>query len=229
MFKKPVFHIIHNSYLYPEIVDAEYKNYIVYNSQWIKDKLNYKHPSYILPPPVDYRHYDVGGVPDHNTYYTLINVNENKGGHILVEIAKAMPHKQFLGVIGSYDEQITQKLPNLTYIEKTTDIREVMKKTRVLLMPSEYESWGRTATEAMSSGIPVICTDTPGLVENCGKAGIYIKDRNDIENWVQEIKKLDDAKAYLAASKKAKARSREHDPREALDGFEKWVREMANK
>ena len=30
-------------------------------------------------------------------------------------------------------------------------------------MPSDYESWGRTATEAMCSGIPVICSEANGL------------------------------------------------------------------
>ena len=92
-------------------------------------------------------------------------------------------------------------------------------------MPSEYESWGRTATEAMCSGIPVICTNGDGLMENCGKAGIYIKKRNDIKSWIDAINSLDEEKAYLSASKKAKARGREHDPRKKLDEFERWVKE----
>jgi glycosyltransferase involved in cell wall biosynthesis len=96
-------------------------------------------------------------------------------------------------------------------------------------MPSKYESWGITATEAMCCGIPVISTEAEGLKENCAKAGIFIKDRNDIESWVKEITKLDDAKAYAAASKKAKGRGREHDPRKALDEFEQWLREEVNK
>jgi len=68
-----------------------------------------------------------------------------------------------------------------------------------------------------------------GLVENCGKAGIFIKDRNDIKSWVKAITELDDAKKYSEASKKAKERSREHDPRKTLDEFESWFREMVNK
>lgn len=229
LYKKPLFHLIHNTHKYPEIEGAMSSQHIVYNSLWAKDKLGYKWSNFILTPPTDYRDFVIDGEAIDNEYITLINLNENKGGNIFYEIAKAMPHKKFLGVRGSYDEQIEKDLPNLTYINKTTNILNVYNKTRILLMPSKYESWGMTATEAMSCGIPVISSEAEGLKENCGKAGIFIKNRDDIKSWVNEITKLDDAKAYNAASKKVKARAKEHDPRKKLDEFEEWMREMVYK
>lgn len=226
VYKKPVFHLIHNSHKYPEIVNANANQHIVYNSFWLKEKLNYEWPNFILTPPVDYRIYDLGIDPWKNEYITLINTNENKGGKIFEKIAEAMPNKRFLGVLGSYDKQVKGNLPNIKYVPNTSEILQYYRQTRILLMPSEYESWGRTATEAMCSGIPVICSMAEGLKENCGNAGIYIKDRNDIKSWVNAINKLDDKKAYEEASRKAKSRSRDHDPSKALDEFEKWVREM---
>ncbi len=229
MYRKPVFHLIHNSHPYPEIIDAEKKQHIIYNSLWLKELLNYNFSNFIVTPPVDYNYYDLENEPEKSEYITLINLNENKGGKIFGEIARAMPHKSFLGVFGSYDEQMTQSLPNVTYVPNSPNIKQWYAKTRILLMPSKYESWGRTATEAMCSGIPVICTDTPGLKENCDKAGIYIKDRNNVKDWVEAISKLDDKKAYSWASRKAKARSREFDTRKTLDEFESWFRESVNK
>jgi glycosyltransferase involved in cell wall biosynthesis len=226
LYKKPVFHLIHNSHLYPEIVNANANQHIVYNSFWLKDKLNYNWPNFIMTPPVDYRTYDLGIDPSKNEYITLINLNENKGGKIFEKIAEAMPHKRFLGVLGSYDEQVRPSIKNLTIVPNSADILQHYRQTRILLMPSEYESWGRTATEAMCSGIPVICSEAEGLKENCGKAGIYIKDRNDIKSWVKAITELDNAQKYSEASRKAKDRSRNHDPSKTLDEFEKWVREM---
>lgn len=225
MYRKPVFHLIHNSHSYPEIVNAENTQHIIYNSHWLKNKLNYNHPSFVLTPPVDFRYYDTGVDPYDNTYITLINLNENKGGKIFADIAKAMPKKRFLGVLGSYDDQIMEEVPNIKYISNTSDILDVYRQTKILLMPSEYESWGRTATEAMCSGIPVICSEAEGLVENCDNAGIYVKDRNDIKSWVSAIEKLDDKKTYQAVSRKAKARAIEHDPRKKLNEFEAWVKE----
>ena len=78
LYKKPVFHLIHNSHPYPEIMDAEKPQYIIYNSNWLKNLLNYPFNSYLLPPPVDYKHYDVGFDTNKNEYITLINVNKNK-------------------------------------------------------------------------------------------------------------------------------------------------------
>ena len=229
LYKKPVFHLIHNSHPYPEIINARHNQHIVYNSLWLKNLLNYQWPNFIMTPPVDYRIYDLQIEPAKNEYITLINTNENKGGKIFEKIAQAMPNKRFLGVLGSYDEQVRGSLPNLKYVPNTSEINQYYRQTRILLMPSEYESWGRTATEAMCSGIPVISSEAEGLKENCGSAGIYIKDRNDIKSWVNAINRLDDKKAYEEASRKAKSRSRDHDPRKALDEFEGWFREMVNK
>ncbi|MFI1769152.1 glycosyltransferase family 4 protein [Streptomyces sp. NPDC020800] len=58
----------------------------------------------------------------------------------------------------------------------------VYSRSRVMLMPSLYESWGRVAVEAFASGIPVIAHPTPGLVESLGEAGIFAY-RDDLNAW----------------------------------------------
>jgi len=205
VFKRPLFHLIHNTSTYQRIVWAEDPQYIIYNSEWAKAQLNYEHPSIVVTPPCDWRHYDTNVDPSYNEAITLINLDENKGGHILRQIAEALPHRKFIGVMGSYSEpadkgQHTNQPPNVTVLPKTPTIKDVYAKTRILIMPSKYESWGRTATEAMCSGIPVISSGTPGLRENCGKAGLYF-DREEVKLWVDQIEKLFNPKAYEKASK----------------------------
>lgn len=223
--KTPVFWIAHNTFPYTVIQQNPEIN-IVYNCQGTKDLTEYKPNNYyILNPPVDYRNYDVCSSPENNEYITLINLNENKGGAIFTEIAKRMPDKKFIGVLGGYEEQIYEDLPNLTIVQHTNNIQKIYQITRILLMPSRYESWGRTATEAMSSGIPVIANKTFGLAENLGDAGIWVE-RDNIEQWVAAIKHLDKKKAYKIASNKARARSRELDPQEKLLNFAKWLHQI---
>lgn len=234
IFKKPVMHLVHNYSEYGCIKMADRPQYIVYNSEAAKQVLNYEHDSIVVHPPVDYRYYDTQKDPQQNPFITLINLDGNKGGHILKEIAKRMPEKKFLGVKGSYSEpaatgQFTDQPENVTVVPNTPMIMSHYENTRILIMPSKFESWGRTATEAMCSGIPVISTKTPGLLENCGKAGIYIEDRDDIEAWVKAIKKLDNPAEYKKASKKAKERSRELDPEKELEAFGQWALDIKNK
>ena len=224
-YGKKVFHMVHNWSKY-ENIEANDNQYVIYNSQTAKDKLQYKHESIILHPPCNYRFYDTQANTIENEFVTLINLDHNKGGQILAKIADKMPNKKFLGVKGSYsaDEngQYLNQPSNVTIVNNTTNIKEIYKQTRILIMPSEFESWGMVATEAMCSGIPVISSGTEGLRENCGKAGIYIE-RDNVEEWVKTITKLDDEKAYKKASKLAKDRSRELDPINELEAFNNWI------
>jgi glycosyltransferase involved in cell wall biosynthesis len=76
----------------------------------------------------------------------------------------------------------------------------------------------------MCSGIPVISSGTPGLRENCGKAGLYF-DREEVKLWVDQIEKLFQPKAYEKASKAAKIRSRELDPMKSLENLRNFMRQ----
>lgn len=181
---RPVVNFIHNPHPYPEIKQAKDVQYCVYNSQWLADKLAYDCPSMVMYPPCPANYYSIIGDPVHNPYVTLINCNENKGGYILYRLAQAMPEQKFLAIKGSYDcglrEEIwakLQTLPNVLCEDHSTNIQGIYQRTRVLLVLSREESWGRVATEAMSNGIPVIYTPTPGLCENVGSAGIVAPQR----------------------------------------------------
>ena len=227
VFKKPCVHLIHNYSVYDSIKNADRPQYIVYNSDYAKELLNYDHEGITVHPPVDYRAYDTHKDTFKNEYITLINLDGNKGGEILRQIAERMPDRKFLGVMGSYSEpasegQHTKQPSNVTVVPNTPAIMQYYQQTRILIMPSKFESWGRTATEAMCSGIPVICNPTPGLKENCADAGIYV-DRDDIDGWVNAIKKLDSEKTYKTWSEKAKKRSRELDPTKELKMLEEWI------
>ncbi|WP_435601453.1 glycosyltransferase family 4 protein [Streptomyces sp. C10-9-1] len=161
---------------------------------------------------------------------TLINCTATKGVHVLAELARRMPHRSFLAVRGGYGEQEPPALPNVDVLEHRDGHRmrdEVYARTRVLLMPSDYESWGRAAVEAMCSGIPVIAHPTEGLRESLDTAGIF-RDRDDVDAWQQAVESLDDAKAYRAASRRATARAAALDPGPDLEAWCQLVQEVAN-
>lgn len=244
--QRPLFHFIHNNITYDCIQNSEYGNYAVYNSEWTRDFIKYKQPSLILHPPCDVKYYNVNSSPGQNEYITLISLNERKGGWLFGRIAEAMPDRKFMGVIGSYDNSGPLKLsqqqiidimpPNVTIVPNSPDILAAYKQTRLLLMPSDYESWGRTATEAMCNGIPVICTPTPGLKENCGEAGTYIGytientipgeamvNLGTIDEWVKAIRSFDNPEYYNKKSLACRARAAELDPLKELEALEEFI------
>jgi hypothetical protein len=194
--------------------------FAVYNSRWMEAEAELffaEYPKSIRPagslivrPPVFAAEY----ATKPGKAITLINCNEAKGGKVLEALARRMSAQQFLAVRGAYGEQILPDLPNVEILDhvRGEDMRErVYSRTRVLLMPSSYESWGRAGAEALASGIPVVAHPTPGLAESLGEAGIFV-DRNDTAGYEAVLRKLLTPAEYRLASKRAKARSAELDP-----------------
>lgn len=225
--KRPVVCVMHDEgrkmYLQEYARLAHRKNiYLIHNSNWLKKFYSiYGFKSFVLYPPVNWREYIT---ETSREYVVLINCNENKGGGLLIDIAKKMPDVNFLGVLGAYNRQIVDNnLSNLTYVKQTSYIKEIYSQADILLMPSRDESWGRTAIEAMSSGIPVIANDAPGLLESCGEAGIYCK-RHDLNSWIKTIRRLKtDAAYYKSVSERCSMRAKALDPAPQLQACSEWL------
>jgi len=198
---RPVVYYAHNSHRSSAVARRKWVN-VVYNSEWVKDELKQYYPTHnniVCRPLIEF---DGLKKTIKGDRITLINANENKGGKQFIEIARMMPKEKFLIVEGSYGDQHTTDLPdNVEVMKNTSDINEAYQKSKIVLMPSLYESFGRVAIEASWLGIPVISTATKGLVEAMGSDGNYCM-RNDIQAWVDEIKRIN--KNYAAESEKAK-------------------------
>jgi glycosyltransferase involved in cell wall biosynthesis len=90
-------------------------------------------------------------------------------------------------------------------------MRKVYEESKIVIMPSKSETWGRVAVEAMASGTPVIVSRSPGLLECVGRAENSC-DRNDVSCWVEKIQTLvKSPQAYAEASQKALDRVNELD------------------
>ena len=230
----PVVSICHNTHA-QTFEEASGVALAVYNSEWMRAEaetfyaesaLEAPKRTMVVRPPVyadDYR-----TTPGDRV--TLINLNDNKGGRLFWELARRMPDVAFLGVRGSYGDQIVEQLPNVEVLAHLpgAGMRErVYSRTRILLAPSEYESWGRVAAEACASGIPVLAHPTPGLSECLGGAGTLL-DRADPDVWEKEIRRLlAEPVAWEQASAAASRRSLELDPAAELDAWCRAVEEVA--
>jgi len=215
-YEKKIVHIVHNDFVYflhkdykfkdKEVLDKDAAHLVIANSEWIKNSINPALDTIVVNPPTNPEKYSCD---TDRRFITLVNLAEDKGSSLFWEIAKRMPGEEFLGVKGGWGKQITPKrLNNATVMGNTTNTKSFYGLTKILVMPSYYESWGRVAIEASCSGIPVVAAATSGLKESLGYAGIFVNGHNP-DDWIKAIKSLDDPDVYAKYSKATKKRSAE--------------------
>lgn len=224
----PLVHLVHNDrQLRHHRVQPKDAPLVVFNSWWLAREYEKWWPGahMVLPPPVfaeDYR-------TTPGDCITLVNLTEAKGAPLFWKLAEVMPDRPFLAAKGAYGVQIIPDPvpPNVTVIDNTGNARDdIYARTRVLLMPSSYESWGRCAIEAAASGIPTIAHPTPGLVESLDYAGVFAL-REVLQEWLRHLELLDDPAHYAAMSQLVLTRSAELDPTADLDLLETALLDLA--
>lgn len=212
----PVVHLLHNTHTASKIALLRRPALIVANSRWMRDDITAwwtdrlgpqaaPPPLIVVPPLISPPAYRV--TP--GRHVTLVNVSDNKGADIFYGLAERFRHVRFLGVAGAYGDQVRRELPNVLWQDHIPGaaMRDtVYRKTRVLLMPSIYESYGRVAMEGACSGIPTIAHPTPGLRESLGQAGLFA-DRDDLDAWAAHLEHLSVPANWTAASHRSRARA----------------------
>ncbi|HLK20484.1 MAG TPA: glycosyltransferase family 4 protein [Bryobacteraceae bacterium] len=121
----------------------------------------------------------------------MINPCQVKGIGIFLELARRFPDVTFQALAGwgttGEDRRAMAQLPNVQVIESVGNIEEALAQARVLLMPSLwYEGFGLIGMEAMLRGIPVVSSDSGGLVEARQGSGFVIPVRR-IERYLPEF------------------------------------------
>ena len=209
--RKPLVHFVHNSdqlkYWHVNTVKCQLA---VFNSHWIAEAEKWPGAQITIHPVVEPERYRC----ERGEAITLVNPTPGKGAKTFYDLAQMMPDRQFITAQGGYGDQtpcpnlphspnrvehvfyddlgrerICHGLPNVTHIKNDPDVRNVFRRTKILLMPSYYESYGRVGIEAACAGVPTIAHPTPGLKEAFGDAAIFC-DRDDTKAWFVEVDRL---------------------------------------
>jgi len=117
---------------------------------------------------------------------------------------------------------------NVRFLGKQDAVEEILSVSDMFLMPSESESFGLAALEAMACKVPVISSNTGGLPElNInGKTG-YLSNIGDIDDMAEKaIYILQDDARLNTFKENALARAKEFDLALILPQYENYYRQI---
>jgi len=106
-----------------------------------------------------------------NEFVTFVNPCAVKGLSIFLALARELPGVRFAAVptwgTTAEDRASLERLPNVTLLDPVDRIDDLLKRSRVILMPSLWaEARGRIPVEAMLRGVPVLASNVGGLPES---------------------------------------------------------------
>lgn len=146
--------------------------------------------------------------------YTLLSSLKNKGVEIVLDLAKRYPDKRFIIVRSPAEpthgipdlEARVLDLPNVELHPRVSpeEVFKYLKQTRILLVPSRYETYGMSTIEAAGYGIPSVHVDTPHVREGIGEAAVLVPPL-DLEATANGIDMIE--ANYQDYSDKARARA----------------------
>lgn len=128
-------------------------------------------------------------------------------------------------------EQLARDLgvsDNVRFLGKQDAIEEILSVSDLFLMPSESESFGLAALEAMACKVPVITSNAGGLPElNVDGVTGFLKDIGDIDGMAEKaIYILEDEERLQTFKENALARAKEFDLANILPLYENYYVEV---
>jgi hypothetical protein len=144
--------------------------YTIVNSQWSAEVYTTFHRAdknkvFVLKPPVSRPAGPVSAV-NSREYITIVNPNIRKGGECFKYLARMFRSYKFLAQLGwAYPVEGLEELKNVEINPPTENIGEAYARTKILLVPSIAEPFGRVALEGAFAGCVVIASYLEGLKE----------------------------------------------------------------
>jgi N-acetyl-alpha-D-glucosaminyl L-malate synthase BshA len=156
---------------------------------------------------------------------------------VFSEIIKKMPAKLLL--IGDGPERVNiEKLcrdlnlgSSVTFLGKQNQVEEILSVCDLFLMPSETESFGLAALEAMACELPVISSNAGGIPElNVEGVTGFLCDVGDVTTMAEKaIYILEDCERLLKFKGAALERAKEFDIHEIVPIYEEYYLEVLKK
>ncbi|HYK77486.1 MAG TPA: N-acetyl-alpha-D-glucosaminyl L-malate synthase BshA [Daejeonella sp.] len=156
---------------------------------------------------------------------------------IFEKLQKEVPSKLLMvgdGPDRVYSEQLCRELSicdDVRFLGKQDAVEEILSVSDLFIMPSESESFGLAALEAMACKVPVITSNAGGLPElNLNGITGYLDDVGDIDSMAQHaVYILKDNERLAQFKENALKRAKEFDLSLILPLYEEFYKEVMDK
>jgi L-malate glycosyltransferase len=152
---------------------------------------------------------------------------------VFINIRKEIPSKLLLvgdGPERTHIEALCRELggcDDIRFLGKLDAVEEVLSVADLFIMPSEKESFGLAALEAMACEVPVISTNAGGLPElNINGVTGFMSKVGDVEDMTKNALTILNEKNLPEFKKNALARAREFDVENIMPMYEAFYREV---
>ena len=117
---------------------------------------------------------------------------------------------------------------DIRFLGRQEQMEDILAISDLFLLPSEYESFGLVALEAMAAGVPVISTNAGGLPEiNINGVTGFLSDVGDVGNMSSNIISIfSDGKAFEEMKKNAIEQARKFDIETIVPEYERLYKKV---
>lgn len=158
-----------------------------------------------IPAGILYKHYSRSAKTNNHTNKlivgTLARLEQNKGLQHLIEAAKQLDGRgddveYWLVGDGAYKPELqlmASSYPQIKFKPHTDDVSEYLATFDILVHPAEVEGWGRIIKEGMYFGLPIIGSNTGGIVLQLdhNKTGLLFE-VGDVAELTKHLRRLID-------------------------------------
>ena len=155
---------------------------------------------------------------------------------VFQKVSKQIPSKLLFvgdGPERTFIEGLCRELCNhadVKFLGRQEQMEDILAITDLFLLPSEYESFGLVALEAMAAAVPVISTNAGGLPEiNIDGVTGCMSNVGDVDNMADNIIKIfSDDDAFKQMKKNALEQARKFDINTIVPVYENLYKKILN-
>lgn len=186
---------------------------------------------WLLHPPVGETLTELGP----REHLTLTSSLLNKGADRVLKLADRRPDQRFIIVRSPAhkthgDPRFEEKAAECSNVQvwdrvHPNDMGRLWRETRILLVPSRYETYGLVALEAAWQGIPSIHVDTPDVREGIG-FGSFLLQGFRVEELEEALAVVDERYEWWCHEARRRAETLKLRQREELAAFVAGIRQL---